>query len=303
MEDNRPKGIFGEAKRDIQEMWKNLDEKIIEILDGEVGSKIAEIHEKTIMAPYWYGLEVVKGLSSKEGAEAIGQLQENWHELNHGLIVGEYQWVSDMITGTASLPDTLETLGIAINERGGIAVAGDLVIGIINSVKGAFTEFVEGDTKTKGKVAGRFLPDAIIAATAAVKGVKAVKAAKAAKTETGAVIKNSVETVEDLGEAGKVAKLGDVVEEVVADKIDDVVESAVKGGSGAGDSIGKIRIEGNKNIFTNSSGKEIIWTNQTPKDIEAIIVSRLNSPDPGDLLEGKVAMAVKEVTEVKGVGL
>lgn len=62
-------------------------------------------------------------------------------------------------------------------------------------------------------------------------------------------------------------------------------------------------IEGNKIIFTNNSGKEIIWINQTSKDIDAIIASRLKSMDPGDLLEGKVAAAAKEVTEVKGVGL
>jgi len=45
VEDNRPKGIFGEAKRDIQEMWKNLDDTIIKTPDREFGSKLAYIHE------------------------------------------------------------------------------------------------------------------------------------------------------------------------------------------------------------------------------------------------------------------
>lgn len=40
------------------------------------------------------------------------------------------------------------------------------------------------------------------------------------------------------------------------------------GGRRAANSIEKVRIEGNKIIFTNNSGKEIIWINQTSKDID-----------------------------------
>jgi len=84
-------------------------------------------------------------------AEELKQRKENWHELNHGMIVGEYLWISSMITGVAGLPDTVETLGIALNERGLITVMGDLVTGIISSVKGTWKEFQEGDAKTRGK--------------------------------------------------------------------------------------------------------------------------------------------------------
>ena len=69
------------------------------------------------------------------------------------------------------------------------------------------------------------------------------------------------------------------------------------------ESIGTVRIEGNKNIFTNNNGVQIIWTNQTSRDIDVIIDSKLRSRDLGDVLEGEVATAVKEVTEVKGVGV
>jgi len=171
---------------------------------------------------------MMKRISGEKGAAAIEQLQENWHDFNHGMIVGEYLWVSGMITGVAGLPDTVETLGIALNERGGVAVAGDLALGIINSVKETWTEFQDGDVKDKGRVIGRLIPDAILAGMAAVKGIKSFKAARLAKTETTATIKNSVETVEDLGEVGAVAKVGSTVEGVVADKVDDVVRSVVK---------------------------------------------------------------------------
>jgi len=229
VEDNRPKGVFGEAKRDIQEMWTKLDDKIIEILDGEVGNRLAEIHEKVLMTPAWNSLEAMKQISGEKGAAAIEQLQENWHDFNHGMIVGEYLWVSGMITGVAGLPDTVETLGIALNERGGVAVAGDLALGIINSVKETWTEFQDGDVKDKGRVIGRLIPDAILAGMAAVKGIKSFKAARLTKTEATVTVKNGVETVEDLGE---VAKVGSTVEGVVADKVDDVVRSVVKEGSG-----------------------------------------------------------------------
>ena len=81
------------------------------------------------------------------------------------------------------------------------------------------------------------------------------------------------------------------------------VSPIVDASNGTEVTIKNVRIEGNKNIFTNNSGKEVIWTDQTPKDIDTIIKRRLNSSDSGDLLEGKAAQAVNEVTEVKGVGL
>lgn len=43
---------------------------------------------------------------------------------------------------------------------------------------------------------------------------------------------------------------------------------SMPGGRRAANSIEKVRIEGNKIIFTNNSGKEIIWINQTSKDID-----------------------------------
>ena len=73
------------------------------------------------------------------------------------------------------------------------------------------------------------IPDAILAGMAAVKGIKSFKAARLTKTEATVTVKNGVETVEDLGEVGAVAKVGSTVEGVVADKVDDVVGSVVKG--------------------------------------------------------------------------
>ena len=163
---------------------------------------MAYIHEKLIFG-FAGSSPVLQELSMRgKDAEERKQRKENWHDFNHGMIVGEYLWVSGMITGTAGLPDTVETLVIALNERGGVAVAGDLALGIINSVKETWTEFQDGDVKDKGRVIGRLIPDAILAGMAAVKGIKSFKAARLTKTETTVTVKNGVETVEDLGENG-----------------------------------------------------------------------------------------------------
>ena len=100
-------------------------------------------------------------------------------------------------------------------------------------MKETWTEFQDGDVKDKGRVIGRLIPDAILAGMAAVKGIKSFKAARLTKTEATVTVKNGVETVEDLGEVGAVAKVGSTVEGVVADKVDDVVRSVVKGENGA----------------------------------------------------------------------
>jgi len=80
------------------------------------------------------------------------------------------------------------------------------------------------------------------------------------------------------------------------DEVTDAVEALYKG-------TGKIRVDGNKKIFTNTSGNEISWVDQNAKDLDAIINSKLNSSKPGDILEGQVAQAVKETGELKATGL
>ena len=65
------------------------------------------------------------------------------------------------------------------------------------------------------------------------------------------------------------------------DEVADAVEALYKG-------TGKIRVDGNKKIFTNTSGNEISWVDQNAKDLDAIINSKLNSSKPGDILEVKL---------------
>ncbi len=64
-----------------------------------------------------------------------------------------------------------------------------------------------------------------------------------------------------------------------------------------------VRKEGRKTIYTNPSGNEVSWIDQTSKDIESIVNSKLNSSKPGDILEGQVAQVVKETEHLKGSGL
>lgn len=66
---------------------------------------------------------------------------------------------------------------------------------------------------------------------------------------------------------------------------------------------GKIRMEGTKTIYTNSYGNEISWTNQGPKDLDAIIEKNLKSSKTGDILEGQVAKAIKETGRLQGTGI
>ena len=82
-------------------------------------------------------------------------------------------------------------------------------------------------------------------------------------------------------------------------KIDEVKNT---GTENIGD-IKQVRIEGRRKIYTNLSGNEVSWVDQSPKDIQAIINSRLKSSKPGDVLEGQVAQAVQETGLLKGCGL
>ncbi|WP_145415197.1 WXG100 family type VII secretion target [Paenibacillus xylanexedens] len=66
---------------------------------------------------------------------------------------------------------------------------------------------------------------------------------------------------------------------------------------------GKIRMEGTKTIYTNSYGNEISWTNQGPKDLDAIIEKNLKSSIDGDILEGKVAQTVKGTGRLQGTAI
>ena len=79
--------------------------------------------------------------------------------------------------------------------------------------------------------------------------------------------------------------------------------------------INTVRTEGRRKIYTNPSGNEISWVDQSPKDMDAIIKSKLghakkvsnidelSSNEKGELLEGQVAQAVQEMGLLKGVGL
>ena len=82
-------------------------------------------------------------------------------------------------------------------------------------------------------------------------------------------------------------------------KIDEVKNT---GTENIGD-IKQVRIEGRRKIYTNPSGNEVSWVDQSPKDMQAIIKSKLNSSKPGDVLEGQVAQAVQEMGLLKGSGL
>lgn len=234
VEDNRPKGIFGEAKRDIQEMWKNLDEKIMKALEGKFGSNLAYVHEKLVFG-YAGSSPVVQELSMRgKDEEELKQKKENWHELNHELVIGEYQWISEFVSGVAGLPDTAEMLWIAINEKGGAAVIGDLFSGIVSSLGKTYKDITEGDIKTRGRAIGKLIPDLVLAVVGAVKAAGGLKTAVASKKM--ATEARNVEALDNLSDAGRTAALGEVVEgalvDEIADKIDDVVGSAVKGGRG-----------------------------------------------------------------------
>ncbi|WP_433751011.1 WXG100 family type VII secretion target [Paenibacillus amylolyticus] len=66
---------------------------------------------------------------------------------------------------------------------------------------------------------------------------------------------------------------------------------------------GRLRTEGTKTTYTNSFGNEISWTNQGPKDIDAIIEKNLRSSKPGDILEGRVAETIRETGRLEGTGI
>ncbi|MFE6074946.1 WXG100 family type VII secretion target [Paenibacillus sp. NPDC057886] len=74
-----------------------------------------------------------------------------------------------------------------------------------------------------------------------------------------------------------------------------------KGNGGTNDL--KLRMEGNKTIYSNPFGNEISWNNQGTKDIEAIIEKNLKSTRAGDVLEGKVAQLIKETGRLEGTGI
>ncbi|PRA02807.1 MULTISPECIES: WXG100 family type VII secretion target [unclassified Paenibacillus] len=66
---------------------------------------------------------------------------------------------------------------------------------------------------------------------------------------------------------------------------------------------GRLRTEGTKTTYTNSFGNEISWTNQGPKDIDAIIEKNLRSSKTGDILEGRVAETIRETGRLEGTGI
>ena len=152
---------------------------------------------------------------------------------------------------------------------------------------------IEGAGATKLVVPGKFL-----ASNADDTAKKALQQDTIEDTVEGTLKK---EVAEEVAENTTKKEMADTAEDLSQKTIDK--NDILKDNNGIKENIGKIHVEGNKNIFTNSSGKEIIWTDQTSKDIDTIIKRKLNSSELGDLLEGKVAQAVNEVTEVKGVGL
>ena len=103
----------------------------------------------------------------------------------------------------------------------------------------------------------------------------------------------------------------EAVEKTGKEAVEEAAEKAIKDKT----IINTVRTEGRKKIYTNSSGNEISWVAQSPKDMVAIIKSKLghakkvsnidelSSNEKGELLEGQVAQAVQEMGLLKGVGL
>ena len=104
---------------------------------------------------------------------------------------------------------------------------------------------------------------------------------------------------------------GEAVEKAGKEAVEEAAEKAIKDKT----IINTVRTEGRRKIYTNPSGNEISWVDQSPKDMDAIIKSKLghakkvsnidelSSNEKGELLEGQVAQAVQEMGLLKGVGL
>ena len=166
-------------------------------------------------------------------------------------------------------------------------------------------------TKTVGKVAGKTAQETAEEAAERVARETAQEAVERAARETTqeAVERVAKETAEETTttlnkvvreESGKTG--GDGVQTsgpVRETKIDEVKNT---GTENIGD-IKQVRIEGRRKIYTNPSGNEVSWVDQSPKDIQAIINSKLKSSIDGDILEGQVAQAVQEMGLLKGSGL
>ena len=182
-------------------------------------------------------------------------------------------------------------------------------------------------TKTVGKVAGKTAQETAEEATERVARKTAEEAVEKVAKET------AQETAEEVAERAARETTQEAVERVAKETAEEATttlnkvvreESGKTGGDGVQTSgpvretkidevkntgtenigdIKQVRIEGRRKIYTNPSGNEVSWVDQSPKDIQAIINSRLKSSKPGDILEGQVAQAVQETGLLKGCGL
>ena len=98
------------------------------------------------------------------------------------------------------------------------------------------------------------------------------------------------------GKTGDGVRISSAVQETNINKVKTIETSSIK-------NIKQVLMEGRKRVYTNLSGNKIYWVDQNPKDMEAIITSRLASDANGNLLEGQVAQAVQETGLLRGVGL
>ena len=98
------------------------------------------------------------------------------------------------------------------------------------------------------------------------------------------------------GKTGDGVRISSAVQETNINKVKTIETSSIK-------NIKQVLMEGRKRVYTNLSGNKIYWVDQNPKDMEAIITSRLASDANGNLLEGQVAQAVQETGLLRGVVL
>ena len=154
-------------------------------------------------------------------------------------------------------------------------------------------------TKTIGKVAGKTAQETAEEAAERVARETTQEAVERVAKETAEETTTTLNKVvrEESGKTG-----GDGVQTsgpVRETKIDEVKNT---GTENIGD-IKQVRIEGRRKIYTNPSGNEVSWVDQSPKDMQAIIKSKLKSSIDGNILEGQVAQAVQEMGLLKGSGL
>ena len=208
-----------------------------------------------------------------------------------------------------------------------------IAVPILKSLNAAKT------TKTVGKVAGKTAQEtAEEAAERAARETAQEATERAARETTEEAVEKAAkeiaqETAEEAAERAAKETTQEAVERVAKETAEETTttlnkvvreESGKTGGDGVQTSgpvretkidevkntgtenigdIKQVRIEGRRKIYTNPSGNEVSWVDQSPKDIQAIINSKLKSSIDGDILEGQVAQAVEETGMLKGCGL